>query len=240
MRFIALLTVLMVCPFIARAHDEVNGAIQTLTVAADGTVALAPDTAFVTVGMEASGKSLVEAHRLNSAVMQRVMERLRELHVEKERIQTSACAVSPQYKPPPKRPSDTPTPPEIIGCLVSSQGTVEVRNLERVTAVVEETLAAGANYFHGLCWSLWDERRARLDALKLAAAKAREKATVLSEALNVKLGRLMNVTESGQLIPPVPRVGGVMAATEAVGEGVPIGSGERRAEATVTLIYEIP
>jgi uncharacterized protein YggE len=172
--------------------------------------------------------------------MQKVMERLRELKIEKERIQTSAFTVSPQYKPPPRRPSDAPpAPPEIIGYRVGNTVTVEVRDLEKVAAVVEETLAAGANHFHGLQWALRDEQRARLDALKLAAAKAREKAAVLSEALSVKLGRLKHAAEGGHVVHPAPRVGRAMAAMEAVDGEVPISPGEMKVEASVTLVYEI-
>jgi uncharacterized protein YggE len=105
--------------------------------------------------------------------------------------------------------------------------------------VIEEGLSAGANHFHGLRWALRDEQQARLNALKTAARKAREKADALSEALNVKLGRIANVTEGSHVIQPAPRVGRVMGAMEMAGGEVPISSGEIRVEATVTLVYEI-
>jgi len=105
--------------------------------------------------------------------------------------------------------------------------------------VIEEALSAGANHFQGLQWALRDEQQARLNALKLASTKAREKAAALSEALNVKLGRLVNVTEGSQVLHPTPRVGRAMAAMEGAGGEVPISSGEMRVEATVTLVYEI-
>jgi uncharacterized protein YggE len=99
-------------------------------------------------------------------------------------------------------------------------------------------LSAGANHFQGLRWSLQDEQQARLSALKLAAAKAREKAQTLGEALNVKLVRLMNVTEGSHVVRPVPYVARAAAPMEMTGGDVPISSGELRVEATVTLIYE--
>jgi uncharacterized protein YggE len=117
--------------------------------------------------------------------------------------------------------------------------TVEVREIEKVGAVIEEGLSAGANHFHGLRWALRDEQQARLNALKTAAHKAREKAAALSEALNVKLGRLVNVTEGSQVVHPTPRVGRAMGAMEVAGGEVPISSGEMKVEATVTLVYEI-
>jgi len=240
MPVIVFATVLLTLPIAARAHDETKPEIPTLTVVATGSVTVPPDRAFVTVGMDSAGKSLAEAQRQNSAVMQKVIERLKELKIEKERIQTSAFTVSPQYKSSSKRSSDAPpAPPEIVGYTVSNMLTVEVRETEQVAPVIEEALSAGANHFQGLQWALRDEQQARLNALKLASTKAREKAVALSEALNVKLGRLVNVTEGSQVLHPTPRVGRAMAAMEGAGGEVPISSGEMRVEATVTLVYEI-
>ncbi len=240
MPLIAFAITFLALPIAAWSDDRSKPETPTLTVVATGSVAVPPDTAFVTLGMDTTGKSLAEAQRQNSSVMQKVMERLRELKIEKERIQTSAFTVSPQYKPPPKRASEAPpAPPEIVGYTVSNTVTIEVREIEKVGAVIEEGLSAGANHFHGLRWALRDEQPARLNALKTAAHKAREKAATLSDALNVKLGRFVNVTESSQLIQPAPRVGRAMAAMEMAGGEVPISSGEMKVEATVTLVYEL-
>lgn len=237
---LAFMIALVVAPIVARGDDSAKPEIPTLTVVATGSVTAPPDTAFVTLGMDTAGKSLTEAQRQNSAAIQKVMERLRELKFDKERIQTAAFTVSPQYKPPPKRPSEAPpAPPEIVGYSISNTITIEVRDVEKVGTVIEEVLAAGANHFHGLRWALRDEQQARLNALKIAAGEAREKATALSQAVNVKLGRLMNVTEGSRVVAPMPRVGRAMAAMEGAGVEVPISSGEMKVEATVTLIYEI-
>ena len=116
---VTLVMLLLAFPIAAQAHDETKPEMPTLTVTGTGQLAVAPDTVFVTFGMETAGRSLAEAQRQNNLVMSKVMERLRELQVEKERIQTSSFTVSPQYKPPPKRPTDAPpTPPEIIGSRV--------------------------------------------------------------------------------------------------------------------------
>ena len=144
----------------------------------------------------------------------------------------------PQYRPQPKR-SDGPTgPPEIIGYIISSTMTVEVRDLNKVGPVIEESLAAGANQFQGLHWALRDEQQAKLAALKQAAAKAREKASALGEALMVRLIRVLKTTEEGHVVQPfVPKMSRSMMAME--GGEAPVFSGEIKVEATVTLVYEI-
>lgn len=239
MRSMILLLGLVALPSLVWGHEAGKPEVSTLTVSASGTVTSPPDTAVVSLGMETAGKSLAEARRQNSAAMQRVMERLRELTIEKERIQTTSFTVSPQYRPPGKRTPDAPpATPEIIGYVVSNQLSVEVRDLEKVAAVIEDSLAAGANHFQGLQWALRDEQPKRLSALQMAAAKAREKAVALSQALNVKLVRVLSVSEGGHVARPAPYLGRAMASMDAAAD-VPVSSGELKVEATVTLVYEI-
>mgnify|MGYP003344440053 CR=1 FL=1 len=240
MRSIMLLLALMVLPSLVWGAEAGKPEVSTLTVSGSGMMTAVPDTAFVSLGMETAGKSLAEAQRQNSVAMQRVMDRLRELKIDKERIQTTSFTVMPQYRPPGKRNADGPAAtPEIIGYTVSNQLSVEVRDLEKVAAVIDESLAAGANHFQGLQWSLRDEQPKRLIALQMAATKAREKAAALSQALKVKLVRVLNVSEGGHVVRPVPYMGRAMAAMEGAIADVPVSSGELKVEATVTLVYEI-
>ena len=232
------LMILLAIPVTTLANEETTSATSTLTVSETGIVPHAPDTAFVMFGLETARKSLADAQKRNGTVMSKVMDRLRDLQIEKERIQTSSFTVSPQYRPPSNRPTDvSPASPEIIGYVVSNMVTVEIRALDKVGTVIEEVLKAGANSFQGLHWGLREEQAVRLSALKQAAAKAREKASVLSETLHVKLARILSVTEGSQVVRP----GVAMArmAMEATAGDTPISSGELKIEATVTLVYEI-
>ncbi len=236
--WIVWLLVLLGFPSAVQAHDETKPDRPTLTVSETGMMTQAPDTAYVTFGLDSPGKVLAEAQRRNSAAMSNVMDRLRELQIDKERIQTSSFTISPQYRPPAKRSADAPpAPPEIVGYIVNNMVTVEIRALDKVGTVIEEVLNAGANSFQGLHWGLRDEQSVRLSALKQAAAKAREKAAVLSEALHVKLVRIVSVNEGGHMLrPPAPVAR--MAMDRGAGE-VPISPGEMKVEASVTLVYEI-
>ena len=231
-------TTLLMVPAEVLAHDEAP-ATSSMTVVGQGQILRAPDTAFVTLGMETTGRTVADAERQNRLVMTKVVERLKALQIENERIQTASFTLSPQYKPPPKRSDAQAGPPEIVGYLVSNTVTVEVRNLEKVGPVIEESLAAGANQFQGLQWAIRDEQQAKIAALKQAASKAQEKAAALSEALKVKLSRLLSATEESRIVRPVPRMARSMVAMEGGGGEVPVLSGEMKVEATVTLVYEV-
>jgi len=105
--------------------------------------------------------------------------------------------------------------------------------------MIEESLAAGANQFQGLHWALRDEQQAKLGALKQAATKAREKAGAVSEALKVKLIRLLSATEKSHVVRPLPKMARSMVAMEGVGGETAVFSGEIKVEASVNLVYEI-
>ncbi len=239
MKLLGLLVVMLLLPLSARAQNETMPDLSTLTVTGSGHLASTPDTAFVTLAVETAGKSLADAQRQNSRVMQKVVERLQALQIPKERIQTSSFTVSPHYRPLSKRPTAPPSAaPEIIGYSVSNSVTVELHHPEQAAAVIDESLTAGANRFHGLHWALRDEQPARLTALKQAAATAREKAAALSGALKVKLLRLISAREDSQVVRPQSHMARSMMAMEASADA-PIFAGEVKVEATVTLVYEV-
>ena len=234
---VLLLMTWLVVPWAALAHDDVPER-PAITVTGHAQISLAPDTAFVTLGMETTGKTVGEAHRQNKLVMNKVVERLRALQMRMNAFRPPHFRFRHNTGRRSNASKARAGPPEIIGYIISNTITVEVRNLDKVGPAIEESLAAGANQFHGLHWALRDEQQAKLGALKQAAAKAREKASALSEALKVRLIRLLNATEESQVVHPVPKVTRSMMAMEGGGE-VPVFSGEIKVEATVTLVYEI-
>jgi uncharacterized protein len=238
MAMVLFLLAYLVVPMAAQAHDEVADK-PAITVTGHGLMSLAPDTVYVTLGMETTGRTVGDAERQNRLVMNKVIERLRTLQIESERIQTAAFTVSPQFKPPSKRSEAPVGPPEIIGYVVSNMLTVEVRSLDKVPTVIEESMGVGANHFQGLHWGLRDEQQAKLAALKQAAAKAREKAGALSETLKVKLIRLLSASEESHVVRPMPKVARSMMAMDGGGDQTPVLAGEMKVEATVTLVYEI-
>jgi uncharacterized protein YggE len=232
----SLLTIVLIISIAAQAHGEPPDK-PAVTVIGHGHLSLPPDTAFVTLGIETTGKTVADAQRQNHLVMNKVVQRLRALPIENERIQTASFTVSPQYKPPPSRSEPAAEPPEIIGYVITNTVTVEVRSLDKVGPVIEESLAAGANQFQNLHWALRDEQQAKLAALKQAAARAREKAVVLTEALNVKVIRLLTAHEESHVVRPMPKAARSMMAME--GGETPLYPGEVRVDATVTLMYEV-
>ena len=224
--------------------DENHRLPPTLTVSAQGKVRLPPDKALVSLAVETAGESLETVQEQNRAKMRQVLDGLQKLGIEEKHLQTASLNVTPHYPPRPRRQGgEPPLPevPEIIGYTVNHSLTVEVHNLDSVGRVVDTALKAGANRFSQIMWALKDERPAQLEALKVAAQEAREKAKTLAQALGVKLDRLLEITEGRLPVLPLRHQLATTRMSMAMAESseVPLSPGELAVQATVSLVYEI-
>ena len=241
---VVLLTALSIMGVELVRAEEIHQDPPTLTVSEEGRVQLAPDKAVVHLSVETAGELLEDVQEENRERMKRVMTRLQKLGIKKERIQTSSLTVAPQYPPRSRRQTNQPALPQIpkiIGYTVNHSLAVEVLDLEIVGRVVDSTFKAGANRFSHITWALQDNRPARLESLRSAAQKAREKAQTLARALNVQLIELLAVTEGG--MSPIPqrntRGRAMMSMAMEDSGSVPVSPGELTIRASVMLTYKI-
>ncbi|MFZ1748410.1 MAG: SIMPL domain-containing protein [Nitrospirales bacterium] len=215
--------------------------ISQLTVSAEGTINVPPDKAVLSFAVETVGEKLSDVQKGNQEKVAKVLEECRRFNIPSEFIQTTSLNVIPEYPPPPRRPSDGTLEnsiPRIIGYRVVHHVNVEVRNLEIVGKVVDRVLQVGANRFSGIAWGLQNEQPTKLEVLKQASAKAQAKAEALAQALNLKLVRMINVSEGG--VSPSPPEGRYrMAMAMDSGGEASVSAGEISIRGSVLLVYEI-
>lgn len=215
--------------------------LPRLTVSAEGTINVPPDKAVLSFAVETVGEKLSDVQKENQERVAKVLEECRRLNIPSEFIQTTSLNVIPEYPPPPRRPTDgtlETSVPRIIGYRVVHQVNVEVRNLEVVGKVVDRVLQVGANRFSGIAWGLQNEQPTKLEVLKQASAQAQSKAEALAQALNLKLVRMINVSEGG--VSPSPPEGRYrMAMAMDSGGDASVSAGEISIRGSVLLVYEI-
>jgi hypothetical protein len=203
-----------------------------IRVTGTGRVAVRPDTALVEVGAEAREPTLAAATADVARRMTAVLARVRALGVADQDIATVAWAIDPLQAP--RRTEDQPA--RIVGYRALNVVQVKVRDLERVGAVVDAAVAAGANVLRGLHFTVDDpaplEARARAMAVASAAARARQ----LASAAGVRLGELVRLTEGAP--PPRPLGARDVRAALAVAPG-PVEAGELEVTVTVEAQYRI-
>jgi uncharacterized protein len=218
--------------------------VPRLTVMGEGKFDVPPDKAVVSFAVESAGERLSDVQKDNQIRMNKIFEEFRKLEISPHLIQTTSFQVIPEYPPPPRRASGDSLEehiPKIIGYRVIHRVNVEVRNLERVVTVVDRTMKAGANQFSGIAWGLQEEEPIKLKSLQQAARQAKAKAEALAQALEVKLVRILNVTEGGVsiLVPQGRQRAMVSAMAMESGEESTISAGEISVRGSVTLEYEI-
>lgn len=212
--------------------DESQPAKRTIVVTGNGEASAAPDIAYLNLGVEAEAATAAEALRKNSAQMEATIKSLRDAGVDKKDIQTSSLNVGVKYDY-----SRDNAPPRIIGYQATNTVSVKLRNLDKAGSIIDKAIGVGANRLDSISFGFADPKPLMNDARKAAVADAHDRAALYAEAAGVKLGPVLNISDSFAPAPgPIP----MMARMEAAdAKSVPISVGESTMSASVTIVYAI-
>jgi uncharacterized protein len=218
----------------AQAGSNPDPPVPAITVNGTGDVAAAPDRAAVNLGAVIEAKQAVDAQRQLAQVMQRVLKDLKALGIPEEKTRTSGLSLNPVYAHPSPKAGQDPEAPRIVGYRASNTVRIQVENIERVGAVIDAGIAAGANQLAGLSFEVKDELTYRQQALSIAAREARVKAEAIAAALNLQLGEVLEVREEG--VPTLYPMERRLAAPAAA--GTPIQPGQIQVGAAVSVRFK--
>jgi hypothetical protein len=205
----------------------------SITVVGSGTASARPDTAEVAAGVVTQSAVAAQALAQNNAGMDRVLKAVMALGIADKDIQTTNVSVVPQRRQ--GRP-EAAQPPEIVGYEVSNQVRIKVRDLTVLGRLLDALVGEGANVLGGISFSVADPAPVLDQARAQAMADARRKANVYARTAGVKLGRVLFIRES---TPGIPRLEGFAAPRMMGASAVPVASGEREFQASVTITYAI-
>jgi uncharacterized protein len=197
-------------------------------------VRAAPDIAQVGAGVQTRAQTASEAVQTNAQQMERLVERLRSLGIEREDIQTSNFNLNAEYDYN-ERNGQAPV---FTGYVVNNQVTVRLKRMDRVGQVLDALVAAGANNLFGPNFMLEDDREAKALARKNAFQRAQGQAEEFARMAGYTGARLLEVSETYTSFGPVPvaeaamRVGRANAST-------PIEPGQVGTGVTLTTKYEM-
>ena len=156
-------------------------------VRANGSVTreIAPDTAFVSVGVTTQGKTAEEARNANAEIVNNVIASLENMGISKEDVKTVGYNLYPEY-------SDAVKGKRIItGYSMSYSLNVKVQNLDKIGAIIDQMFADGANTFNGVTFTVSNRKELEREMLALAVKNAEEKAGIVADAGGRTLGKLV-------------------------------------------------
>ena len=218
----------------AQAPGDADAAFHatTLSLAAEGEVKAAPDKATISLGVQTAAPTAAQAMADNARQMNDVIAALRRQGIEGKDVQTSGISLQAQYNYQPNKA------PELSGYQASNQVTVTVNELGRLGPTLDAVTASGANQIEGVSFGLKDPDAAQ-DQARLKAVKALQaKAELYAGATGYRVGRLVNLAESGG-VQPLPFAPKVMAMAARAAGPTPVEPGELTVRAEVTGLYEL-
>jgi hypothetical protein len=220
-------------PVVAADHSPT----QTITVVGQGSVRVEPDIANISIGVETMAETVSEAVAQNEVQMKAILAALEESGIPEKDIQTMNYSV---YFERLAEPMPTDTSAESSQpkgqYRVSNMVNVTVRDLEKVSTVLDATIEAGANNIWGVSFSLDKLETAQADARSKAMADAQARAEALAELSGVNLGPVMSISEvlTGGGVPMM-----ALAADRAAGGGGPISPGQVEVGYQIQVAYFI-
>jgi uncharacterized protein YggE len=232
-KLLATLVMTLLLGSAARAQPAAEPPKQpSITVSGEATIFAEPDQAQIDIGVVTQARNAPEASRENAERLSRVLAAVKKHLGEGDEVKTSGYALTPNYRHPPGGK------PEIVGYTASNMLRIKTTKLTLVGSLIDSAMQAGANNIHRLIFTLKDELAAQLEALRLAAAKAKTKAVAIAASLGLKIVRVAAVNEGERQVQPIFRQA-LAARSEAAPPPTPVEPGTVEVRSTVSMTVEV-
>ncbi|MDH5533122.1 MAG: SIMPL domain-containing protein [Candidatus Pacebacteria bacterium] len=194
-----------------------------------------PDEAGVSLGINVQKPTVALAQDEANRVINSISDRLKSMGIDKEDIKTQNYSIYPDY-------NYENGNRDIKGYSVTANLAVKLTDFDKLNAVIDMATAEGANQVGGINFSLSTEKEKELkkQARVEAIEDAKESAEELARLSGVKLGKVVDVSES-RGGGPMPYYGGgakLMMADMAESAPTSIEPGSATYSYSVTLSYE--
>lgn len=200
-----------------------------LTVIGTASVAVQPDMARVSVGVESKAATVEEASAANALTVNAVIEALQAAGVAQDDLSTENYYVGMEYN------YSSFGDPEVKGYNVSNTLNVLIRDMDKIGAVIDAAIAAGANQVYGVTFLSTQEKDVHDEALALAVQEGMRKASLMAMAAGKQLGSLEDMEESGSY----SYASNATYDAKALSAGTSIMVEDLSVSATVIMTYEL-
>lgn len=237
-QLIALIAIIIIgSQMISRANADTleHQRPRSIHVSGTGKVSVAPDKADLTLSVEVQAKTAEDARNQAAIAMEALIKAVKTEDVDDKDIQTRSVSLYPNYS------SDSAN--KIIGYQLSNQVAVCIRDINKVSDVIDAAVSAGSNSarVQGINFGIDNPEKALAEAREKAYANAKVKAQQYAKLAGVTLGTPLHISE-GSDTSPVPMPYGemrMMKAAAAEGASTPVQAGEQEVSVTVDVVFGI-
>jgi uncharacterized protein len=222
------------------APVQISQQPQGIWVSGIGEVSIVPDIAKLNLGVMAQEASVAQAQSEASAAMAKVMKALTDSGIAQKDIQTGYFSINQLRRWDNEKQTEIPN-----GYQVSNMVTVKVRDIAKVSSIIDSVVQAGENFIriNGLNFSVEEPAKYYQDARSKAIAATKTKADELAKLSGVTLGKPTYIAENAQY---TPTYGGYAnySVSAAVPEptiaiAAPISAGETKITLSVQVAYSV-
>lgn len=245
--------VTLVAFLIVSVNRLVNTAMTANTVSftGEGRIFATPDIAAISFSIVTEAVTSKAAQDANSEKSKKVVGFLKDQKIEEKDIKTTGYNISPKYSYP--RPVPLPPGiqgqsypdveyydrnPKITGYQVVQSFEVKVRDLEKVSAILDGLVSAGANQVNNLGFQVDNIEKVKNEARGLAIKDAKEKASRLKKQIGIRLGKIVSYNEDSGY-PPIYLRAEAFDKSGFGGDGPEVPAGENEIIVNVTITYQI-
>ncbi|WP_425373585.1 SIMPL domain-containing protein [Phyllobacterium leguminum] len=222
----------------ANAQEADMGKIvPKITVTGEGEAQAAPDMAILTLNVLREADTAREAMTANNEAMAKVLAAMKEAGIEDRDLQTAGINIQPRYVYPDDK--NGLKEPKINGYSVTNSLTVRVRDLDKVGAILDQSVSLGVNQGGNLSFTNDNPAAVINEARKRAMADAIAKAKTLTDAAGVGLGRVIEINEQSFRPRPMPFARAEMKMAAPQSDAVPVASGENSYNVNVNVTFEL-
>jgi len=205
---------------------------RTISVTGNSEVILAPDIAYVSIGVHTEAKTAKDAVATNNTQSQAVIDAIKGQGVDPKDIQTTNFSVYQQEKFAPTG--------ESLGTYFMTDNTVyvTVRDITKIGDILDASVSAGANSIYGITFDVKDKEAAMASGRDEAMVDAQTQAEQLATAAGVTLGDVQNISYYSSYPSPIYYDNKAMGMGGG-GQSVPISPGQMTLTVSVSVTYYI-
>lgn len=201
-----------------------------ITVVGSGSISAQPDILHVTIGVSKQEDTVKAAQASVDAVSAVMIQALKDAGIDAKDYSTTQYSIDPVMNfNDPKNAGGT-----LTGYRVTIAYDVTVRDLSKVSTVIDSLTSAGANTVYGTYYTFSDPNALGKQAYSDAMADAHDRAQSLASLSNLTLVRILSISEAGAPSSPIAMKG---PAGMGVG-GVGIVPGQQTVSTSLVVVYE--
>jgi uncharacterized protein len=163
---------------------------HTLSVTGSGKVTVIPDIATINLGVVIERPTAKAAREAAAVAMTAVVDAVRKLGIADKDIATANVSLNPVYDYP------NNAAPKIRGYQLQNTISITVRDLAKLSDLLDNSVIAGATTVNGISFDVADRTAAEAQAREAAVKDARTKADTLANGLGVRITGVASVAES--------------------------------------------